>query len=258
MSIRITWKRAGIAGPRANSRSSRKSAAAEVEFDYTIGAGSSMRQIVRLDANSPRMEFHCEAEWREANKFLKVCFPVNVRAMNATYEMQFGTVERPTHFNTAADLARYEVPGHKWADLSEHGFGVALLTESKYGFSTLGNEMTSACPPQYPDPQADIGKHQFAYAIYPHAGDCAAEAWLRRDSVSMCRFSCAGAVDPMSFASVDDPNLVLDTIKKAEDSEAIVLRFYECHGARGRARVKLGLPVKSADCAMRWRMSRGR
>ena len=74
---------------------------AEIEFDYKIGAASSLKQIVRLDANSGRLEFHCRADWHEANKFLKVCFPVNVRATNATYEMQFGNVERPTHFNTA-------------------------------------------------------------------------------------------------------------------------------------------------------------
>jgi alpha-mannosidase len=222
---------------------------AEVEFNYTIGAGSTMRQIVRLDANSPRLEFHCEVDWREENKFLKVCFPANVRAMNATYEMQFGAAERPTHFNTAADLARYEVPGHKWADLSEHGFGVALLSESKYGYSTFGSEMHISLlrAPKYPDPQADMGQHRFAYAIYPHAGD-----WRNGGVVAEgFRFNvpilfAPGAAEPTSFATVDDPNLVLDTIKKAEDSDAVVLRFYECHGARGRARVRLGWPVKSA------------
>jgi alpha-mannosidase len=222
---------------------------AEVQFNYTCGAESSIRQIVRLDANSARLEFHCEADWRESNKFLKVGFPVNVRAMNATYEMQFGAVERPTHFNTAADLARYEVPGHRWADLCEHGFGVALLSESKYGFSTLGNEMRISLlrAPKYPDEQADIGKHQFAYAIYPHAGD-----WRSGGVVAEgFRFNvpilfAPRLSEPMSFASVDDPNLVLDTIKKAEDGDGIVLRLYECHGARGKARVKLGFGVKSA------------
>ena len=222
---------------------------ADVEFNYTIGQGSALKQIVRLDANSPRLEFLCTADWRESDKFLKVCFPVNVRAMNATYEIPFGAVERPTHFNTAADLARYEVPGHKWANLDEHGFGVALLTESKYGFSTLENEMRISLlrSPKYPDPNADMGKHEFAYAIYPHAGD-----WRAGGVVGQAaRFNvpvlfAAAALESTSFASVDDPNLVLDTIKKAEDSNAIVLRFYECHGARGTARVRLGFPAKRA------------
>jgi alpha-mannosidase len=223
---------------------------AEIEFSYTIGQASCLKQIVRLDANSPRLEFHCKAEWHESDKFLKVCFPVNVRAMNATYEIPFGAVERPTHFNTPADLARFEVPGHKWADLSEHGFGVALLTESKYGYSTFNNEMRISLlrAPKYPDPNADMGRHEFAYAIYPHAGD-----WRAGGVVGeAARFNSpvlfvAGSCEPMTFATVDDPNLVLDTIKKAEDSRAIVLRFYECHGARGRARVKVGFPAKSAS-----------
>ncbi len=114
---------------------------AEVEFERSIGRRSRLRQSVRLDAGARRLEFHCDCDWREEHRMLKVAFPVTVRAMNATYEMQFGCVERPTHFNTSYDLARYEVPGHKWSDLSEHGFGVALLSESKYGFSTFGNTL---------------------------------------------------------------------------------------------------------------------
>ena len=106
---------------------------ADVEFNYTIGQGV---RIQSRSSGSTRirlaLEFHLHGRTGvRSDKFLKVCFPVNVRAMNATYESPFGAVERPTHFNTAADLARYEVPGHKWANLDEHGFGVALLTESK-------------------------------------------------------------------------------------------------------------------------------
>jgi alpha-mannosidase len=174
--------------------------------------------------------------------------------MNATYEMQFGCVERPTHFNTSYDLARYEVPGHKWADLSEHGFGVALLSESKYGFSTFGNTMRMSLlrSPKNPDPNADMGRHQFAYAIMPHAGN-----WREAGVVAEAlRFNApllfvpsspaARSLIGRSFASVDDPNLILDTIKRAEDGDAIILRLYECHGARGTARVTLGFPCRSA------------
>src|SRR5437868_12948600 len=115
-----------------------------------------MTNPVRLDANATRSEVHCDCHWHESHQVLKVAFPVNVRAMNATYEMQFGCVERPTHFNTRFDLARYEVPGHRWADLSEHGFGVALLSESKYGYSTFANtlRMSLLRAPKHPDPQA--------------------------------------------------------------------------------------------------------
>ena len=223
---------------------------AEVSFERKIGAKSHMTQVVRLDADSRRLDFICDIDWQEHQKMLKAVFPVNVRAMNATYEMQFGCVERPTHYNTTYDLARYEVPGHKWADLSERGFGVAILSESKYGYSTFGNAMRLSLlrATTFPDPQADRGQHHFAYAVMPHAGD-----W--RDAGVVAESFCfnvpvlfaQGTVgEPKSFASVDDPNLVLDTIKKAEDDDATIVRLYECHGARGTARLKIELPFTKA------------
>jgi alpha-mannosidase len=297
---------------------------AEIQFNYMTGTASTMTQIIRLDAESRRLEFHCTMDWQEAHKVLKVMFPVSVRAMNATYEMQFGSVERPTHYNTSYDLARFEVPGHKWSDLSEHGFGVALLSDCKYGFSTYGNEMrlTLLRAPKQPDANADMGQHQFAYALMPHTDSwqdagVVAEAhhfnipllWSKVPSTNnhnpdftadppiltgSAGFQPApedpkysldqkptetpgsagfqpASVDPkyssepkptetpgsanipsapppslpFTFISIDDPNLVLDTIKKAEDSDALILRFYECHGSRGKARISLGLPLKS-------------
>jgi alpha-mannosidase len=225
---------------------------AEAVFERKIGAHSRMKQTVRLDAHSRRLEFRCNCDWQESHRVLKVAFPVNVRAMNATYEMQFGVAERPTHFNTTYDLARYEVPGHRWSDLSEHGFGVALLSESKYGYSTFGNVMRMSLlrAPKHPDPQADMAKHNFSYAIMPHAGN-----WREAGVVAEGHWfnspllvaSGSKSIPARSFARVDDPNLVLDTIKTAEDGDAIILRFYECHGARGKARVKIDLPFASAS-----------
>jgi len=191
-------------------------------------------------------------DWHEDHKMLKAAFPVNVRAMNAAYEMQFGCIERPTHFNTTYDLARYEVPGHKWADMSEHGFGVALLSESKYGFSTFHDTMRISLlrSPKHPDPQADMGSHTFAYAIMPHAGSwqqagVVAESY--RFNVPVRFAQAKGNVErSVSFVSVDDANLVIDTMKKAEDGDAVVLRMYECHGARGTAHLKCALPFKRA------------
>ena len=125
----------------------------EVVFEHSIGRESTLRQVVRLDAGADRLEFHCQVEWRERHTMLKVLFPVAVRAANATYQMQFGHAERPTHYSTSHDLARYEVPGHRFADLSEHGFGAALLSESKYGFSCYGGDlrMTLLRSPKSPD-----------------------------------------------------------------------------------------------------------
>lgn len=226
----------------------------EVGFERSIGRASKMRQIVLLDAGARRLEFHCEVDWHEDNRMLKVAFPVNVRAMNATYEMQFGNAERPTHFNTPYDLARYEVPGHRWSDLSEHGFGVALLSESKYGYSTYGNTMRISLlrSPKRPDPDADMGEHQFAYAIMPHGGNwreagVVQEAACFNMPLLFTGNPSHGNPEPVSYATVvEDSNLVLDTIKKAEDSDALILRLYESHGARGAARVQLSVPFTTA------------
>ena len=188
---------------------------AEVAFERPVGRASTMRQVVRLDAGARRLEFHCEIDWCESHTMLKVLFPVGVRSPNATYQMQFGCTERPTHYSTSHDLARYEVPGHRFADLSEHGFGVALLTDCKYGYSTHGNEMRISLlrSPTEPDPQADVGRHEFAYAVFPHAG-----GWCDAGVVGeAARFEtplrwAPGGADPRSFFSVDDPNLMLDTV----------------------------------------------
>jgi alpha-mannosidase len=221
----------------------------EVVLQRPVGVASTMRQTVRMDAGAERLEFHCQVDWRESNTMLKVLFPVEVLARSATYQMQFGYTERPTHYSTSHDLARYEVPGHRFADLSEHGFGVALLTDCKYGYSTYGNEMRISLlrSPTTPDPLADVGSHQFAYAVMPHVG-----GWREAGVVAeAARFEwplrwAPGTAKPGSFFSVDDPNLVLDTVKRAEDSDALVLRLYEAHGARGTARLRVDVPFTAA------------
>jgi alpha-mannosidase len=210
------------------------------------------RQLVRLDAGSRRLEFRAAVDWRARHTMLKVAFPLAVRAPLATYEMPFGYAERPTHFSTSFDQARYEVPGHRFADLSEHGFGCAVLTDSKYGYSCHGSELRVSLlrSPTSPDPGADQGEHEFAYALLPHAG-----GWREAGVLAEAhRFNAplrwtAGVTGAQSLAAADDPNLVLDTIKRAEDSDALVLRLYEAHGGRGTARVRVGIPFERARLA---------
>jgi alpha-mannosidase len=225
---------------------------AELVFEHAIGRASRLVQTVRLDAGARRVEFHTEVEWRERHRMLKVGFPLRVHADRATYEMPFGHAERPTHYSTLADLARYEVPGHRWADLSEHGYGVALLNDGKYGHSAYGDTLRLSLlrAPTSPDPEADQGHHRFAYALMPHAG-----GWREAGVVAEARrlnqplLWTRGSAEPRSFAAVDDPNLVLDTIKRAEDGDALVIRLYEAHGARGTATLRLGLPFATARFA---------
>jgi len=118
------------------------------------------------------LNFETTVEWHESHKFLKVEFPVQIRNSVATYEIQFGYVQRPTHFNTSWDVAKFEVCGHRWADLSEHGYGVSLLNDCKYGYAVHGNVMRLSLlrSAKNPDPSADMGTQKFKYALYPHVG----------------------------------------------------------------------------------------
>jgi alpha-mannosidase len=228
----------------------------EIIFERKLGKNSSITQIVRLDAGSRRLEFHCYVNWQEAHKVLKVLFPVDLYSMEATYDIQFGALTRPTHFNTPYDMAKFEVCAHKWADLSEYGFGVALLSESKYGYSVFGNEMrlTLLRSSKLPDFNADMGEHYFSYAIMPHAGSwqeagVVGEAYKFNMPLSWLNptnETAAIANNDQGYFSISDPNLVIDTIKKAEDSQAIIVRLYECHGSRGTAKLKTVLPFKNA------------
>jgi alpha-mannosidase len=225
----------------------------EVELLRPVGAASRMRQVVRLDAEAERLELHCAIDWREERTALKVRFPVAVHAPRATYEMQFGVVERPTHRSTRREIAQYEVPGHRFADLSEHGFGVALLSAATYGWSTLGGEMrmTLLRSPRWPDPAADVGEHAISFAIAPHAGGwqdagVTAQALCFNAPLLVAGDEAAGGAAPRSLLSCDAPGLLIDTVKRAEDSDALIVRLYEAHGGRGTARLRVGLPFTGA------------
>lgn len=222
-----------------------------VEFAYQLSPTSSLVQTVSLTALSPRLDFTTEVEWHESHKFLKVEFPLALRAAAATYEIQYGHVQRPTHWNTSWDLARFEVPAQRWADLSEPDFGVALLNDCKYGYAVHGNIMRLSLlrSPKLPDPDADMGHHTFRYALLPHVGTpqgagVVAEAY--RFNVPLLIGRTTATPGEVSFLSVDAPAVVIDWVKQAEDSAALIVRLYEAHGTHARARLTSPLPVRSA------------
>jgi alpha-mannosidase len=134
------------------------------------------------------------------------------------------------------------VPGHRWCDFSEHGFGVALLTESKYGYSIFGDEMRISLlrAPRYPDPLADRGRHRFTYAVYPHAGGWQ-DGGVVREGLDFNVPFLWGRASIETLFSCDSSDLIIDTVKMAEDGDALVLRLYEAHGGRGRARIACGI-----------------
>ncbi len=178
---------------------------AAIEFETTLGPRSWIKQVVSLDALSSRLEFDTEVEWQERRKFLKVEFPLEIRSEQATYEVQYGHVQRPTHFNTSWDMARFEVCGHKWADLAEPGFGVALLSDSKYGYAAHRNilRLSLLRGPISPDPLADLGRHHFRYALLPHAGDFRSAGVIEEGY----RFNVPLLVQPVSPATPSSASL---------------------------------------------------
>ncbi|PZS15966.1 MAG: alpha-mannosidase [Acidimicrobiales bacterium] len=216
---------------------------------------SRVTQVISLDAGSGRLDFATEVDWHESHRFLKVAFPVDVRSARATYEIQFGHVERPTHANTSWDVARFEVCAHTWADLSEPGYGVALLNDCKYGYDIRGNVMRLSLlrAPTWPDPVADRGHHRFTYALLPHAGDLREAGVIEQasDLNSPLRTVAAGRHDgrgprDASFVRLDRAGVVVAAVKQAEDGDDLVIRVYEAWGRRCSVGMELGFPVARA------------
>ena len=219
---------------------------AGVRFVRSFGA-STITQTMRLSAGTRRLEFHTDVEWRERHRFLKVAFPVSVRSTRATYEIQHGHLERPTISNTSWDEARFEVCGHRWADLSEPGYGVALLNESKYGYDILGHTLRLSLlrAPGFPDPEADQGTHHFAYALFPHEGDLRDAGVIAEAEHFNLPLSVRAGQGEGRVVSVDRPGVSVEAVKWADRSDAVVVRLCEVWGSRGAVRVTLHRPFAS-------------
>jgi alpha-mannosidase len=166
-------------------------------------------------------------------------------------ETAFGAVARPTHRNTTWDQARFEVPAHRWTDLSEPGYGVSLLSDSKYGYSAEANVLGISLlrAPIYPDPYADGHEHGLTYSLYPHPGDWRTGGTLgaARDlNAPLTVIQSAGPERPSApLLSLVDGTLQLAALKRAEDSDGIIVRLFEPCGRRGRTTLRSGLPLRS-------------
>ncbi|RHZ71514.1 hypothetical protein CDV55_107768 [Aspergillus turcosus] len=219
-----------------------------------------------VDGQPSYVEFESEVEWHETMKFLKVEFPVDITNTEASYETQYGITRRPTHYNTSWDMAKFEVCCHKWADLSEYGYGVSILNDSKYGFATCGNLMRLSLlrAPKAPDAHADMGRHHIRYAILPHSGPLDARTvragYNFNSPLILRRTSGTEAANVFkSISLTGSPSLVLDVVKRGEDDEdvsrgelpkrsgkSIILRIYESLGGRSRGTIHAKFPVKEA------------
>ena len=211
---------------------------------------SEIRQDLILYSHTRRIDFSSHVDWQQRRQLMKASFPVEVRAVEATFDIQFGNVKRPTHWNTSWDWARFETVAHHWADLSEQGYGVSLLNDSKYGYDIKGNVMRLSLlkGATYPDHEADLGEHKFVYSLYPHkndwlAGKTVQEAWeLNQPLVAV---PGKARQTQYSMFTVEGMPIVIDAIKKAEEGDQVVVRFHEYSGGRGRVRLHTSLPVIS-------------
>jgi alpha-mannosidase len=208
----------------------------ELKLDFEIGA-SRVTQSVTLAANSKRLEFKTRVVWQERHKMLRVAFAVNVVSTEAAYEIQYGYVKRPAHRNTSWDLAKFEGAGHRFVDLSEQDYGVALLNDCKYGHKVFDGtmEMNLLRSPSSPDPEADRGTHEFTYCLLPHnhnlPDSCVfSEAAQLNQPVAMYP---ERAASKLAFpVMLDSDRVELEVIKKAEKDDSLILRLYEPRGRR--------------------------
>ncbi|HOX39238.1 MAG TPA: glycoside hydrolase family 38 C-terminal domain-containing protein [Candidatus Brocadiia bacterium] len=220
---------------------------------YEIGAASRLTQDIVFHADSARIDFETMVDWKEKHKLLKAGFELDVLADFARHEIQYGHAERPTHENQMADRARFEVCAHKWTDLSENGFGVALLNDCKYGVGVKGSELRLSLLKSgtHPDPRGDNGRRSFTYSLLPHACGFSAESVVRPAyelNVPAIAAPAGGKAQCLSsLIEVDAPNVIIESVKKAEKGKGIVVRLYEAEKTGVNANLKFNVPVKSVS-----------
>ncbi len=210
---------------------------------------STFVQDITMYAGVPRADVKMQVEWHEKHILLKVAFPLSAHSDKATFEIPYGSIERPTTRNTAAEQAKFEVPAQRWADLSDTKHGFSLLNDSKYGYDVRGNVLRLSLlrSPEWPDPHADEGHHEFAYSLYPHSGTWRDAQTVRRGYELNYKLLAVPSQkhegilpSDHSFVQVESENVVLTAMKRSEDDDSLILRFYEWAGKE--ADVKLQLP----------------
>lgn len=206
-----------------------------IRTEYQIGQHSSLRQDMIFHAHSKLVEFDTLVEWRERHCLLKAAFGLNLNVASARQETQFGHVVRPTTRNTTQERAMFEVCQHKWTDLSESRYGVALLNDCKYGISVRGAEMRlsllkGGC---HPDPRGDSGKHRFRYALLPHTGGFSTESVIRPAYEFNIAPTVGSGAARNSLFQIDIPHVVVESIKPALSPADYIIRLYEAEGTAG-------------------------
>ncbi len=217
---------------------------------------STFVQDITLYAGVPRVDVKMQADWHEKHILLKVAFPLSAHSEKATFEIPYGSIERPTTRNAPAEQAKFEVPAQRWADLSDTKHGFSLLNDSKYGYDVKGNVLRLSLlrSPEWPDPHADEGHHEFTYSLYPHGGNWRDAQTVRRGYELNYKLIAMpsqkhGGILPgeHSFVRVEPDNVVLTAFKKSQDDDSLVLRFYEWAGREADVRLQLPAGAQSAS-----------
>lgn len=220
---------------------------------------SEISQDMILYSKSRRIDFQTRVDYHEQHQLLKAAFPVDVRSTYGTYDVQYGNVRRPNHWNTSWDQARFETVAHRWADLSERNYGVSILNDCKYGHDIKDNVMRISLlkAATHPDHLQDQGLHTFTYALLPHGGDfvdghVVQEAFALNEPMQ----AAAGKsrLPYESFLSFDNEQIEVDAVKQSEDGKYLVIRFHEFAGSHQNVTVTPGFAYKSwAECDLRER-----
>lgn len=253
--------------------SEKKAHRVTVVTDIKISGKSSLKSYISLSASlkgqPSQVDCYAEVDWHEDSKFLKVEFPVDIVNTEASYETAYSITKRPTHYNTSWDMAKFEVCCHRFADLSEHNYGVSILNDSKYGFATAGKLMRLSLlrSPKAPDANADMGHHKIRWAILPHKGSLGSETVKAAYALNnpLKAISAAQATiqalskSPIKLVNDDESkSLILDTIKRGHDDEdvslneglrvnkgqSIICRVYEALGGHSRGTISTVYDIK--------------
>lgn len=211
---------------------------------------TTIKQDMVFYKEDKRIDFKTWVDFRERKQLMKVAFPVDIRSTYATYDVQYGNVQRPTHWNTSWDWARFETVAHKWVDLSERNYGVSLMNDCKYGHDIKDHtiRLTLLKSATHPDTEQDQGEHEFTYSLLPHA-----KSWVEADTEKRAYFLnnplqvVEGKANEQvySFLSCDNNFIEVDAIKRSEDGKALVIRAHEYTGGKQEAIFDLAMPVKA-------------
>jgi alpha-mannosidase len=225
---------------------------AAVEQRFRAG-GSLIMQRISIRKGSREIRFACSVDWQEEQKNLRVQAETNLKSLQAAYEIQFGLAYRPTHENTGWDKAMFEVPGQRFADLSQPDYGFAVLNDCKYGHYIRDGivDLSLLRSPKSPDPEADIHEHEFTYSYYPHPEDLAHSDVLQKahelNSPPLVRpLSAAPDEGEKTYFSISGGNVVIDTVKPAYRGGGRILRLYESMGTSCSIELKSAVGAQTA------------